>query len=242
MHDSHTYIRRVLAGKRILPQAGDAAMRWIERSTFEELVISNADERMDRAVEETTRLLEMIRPYVPDADLFYRVTHDKAACKNYYEDVGAGFRRNGILFIVGKNTYPKTFYMLHCDLSGFCNVDSFSRDEAADGLTKPDNIGVFSRRKIEDWVEYWTQYYCNLERINAENRRKVETFRRRLEALPDVVWNRDGNQGCIERNGLKYDFTIYCSGYYENLTLDFRRCSLDDFLALSDNRFSSREK
>ena len=108
---------------------------------------------------------------------------------------------------------------------------------AFDKQSEPNRIGVFTKRKIDDWVEYLTQGYRNLERIDAENERKIMTFRRQLDSLPDVAWNHDRSRGSIKRNGLVYSFEIRATGYSEKISLDYGPRTLDDFLNLSENKY-----
>ena len=86
-------------------------------------------------------------------------------------------------------------------------------------------------------MEYLTQGFRNLERIDAENERKMTGYRNRLEAIPDVAWNKDKSRGHITRHGLTYTFEIRQTLYNERISLDDRCRTLDDFLALSDNKF-----
>jgi len=86
-------------------------------------------------------------------------------------------------------------------------------------------------------VEYLTQGFRNLERIDAENERKMTGYRNRLEALSDVVWDYNRSRDHITRHGLTYSFEIRQTLYNERISLDDRCRTLDDFLALSDNKF-----
>ncbi len=210
--------------------------KWIDQSTFEELLLANADDNIERAIRNASDILETVREFVPEAALFYRVTHDADRLKNYFEEALTGFWRNGILFFVRKHTYPKTYYDLRFDWSSFRYADNYSYGKAFDKQIAPNRIGVFTRKKIDDWVEYLTKGYRNLERINAENERKMTGYRNRLEAIPDVVWEYDKNRGHIERNGLTYTFEIRQTDYSERISLDYRCRTLDDFLAVSDNK------
>ena len=113
---------------------------------------------------------------------------------------------------------------------------SYSYSKAFDKQSEPNRIGVFTKKKIDDWVEYLTQGFRNLERIDAENERKMTGYRNRLEAIPDVAWNKDKSRGHITRHGLTYTFEIRQTDYSEKISLDYRCRTLDDFLALSDNK------
>ena len=210
--------------------------KWIDQSTFDELLLVNVEDNIERAIQGASAVLETVQEFVPEAALFYRVTHAADSLKNYFEEAFAGFRRNGILFLIRKHTYPKPYYDLFCDWSFLRYADNYSYGKAFDKQSEPNRIGVFTKRKIDDWVEYLTQGFRNLERIDAENERKITGYRNRLEALPDVVWVHDKSHGQIIRNGLTYTFDIRQTDYSEKISLDYRCRTLDDFLALSDNK------
>ena len=210
--------------------------KWIDQSTFDELLLANAEDNVERTIQSASAVLEIVQEFVPEAALFYRVTHAADSLKNYFEEACTGFRRNGILFLVRKYTYPKTYYELRCDWSSFRYADNYSYGKAFDKQSEPNRIGVFTKKKIDDWVQYLTQGFRNLERIDAENERKMTGYRNRLEAIPDVVWNKDKSRGHIIRHGLTYTFEIRQTDYSEKIFLDYRCRTLDDFLALSDNK------
>ena len=210
---------------------------WIDQSTFDELLLANANDNMEQAIRSASAVLEAVQAFVPDAALFYRVTHATDSLKNYFKEACTGFRRNGILFLVRKHTSPKTYYDLQCDRSFFRYADNYSYGKAFDKQSAPSRIGVFSKKKIDDWVEYLTQGFRTLEKIDAENERIITGYRNRLETIPDVVWDYNRSRGHITRHGLTYSFEIRQTLYNERISLDDRCRTLDDFLALSDNKF-----
>lgn len=233
----YSEVERLPAGNGILPQAGFTAMRkWIDQSTFDELLLANAEDNVERTIQSASAVLKIVQKFVPEAALFYRVTHAADSLKNYFEEACTGFRRNGILFLVRQYFYPKLYYDLRFDWSLFRYADNYSYGKAFDKQSEPNRIGVFTKKKIDDWVKYLTQGFRNLERINAENERKMTGYRNRLEAIPDVVWNKDKSRGHITRHGLTYTFEIRQTDYSEKISLDYRCRTLDDFLALSDNK------
>ena len=214
--------------------------KWIDQSTFDELLLANVNANMEQAIRSASAVLEAVQAFVPEATLFYHVTHATDSLKNYFEEACTGFRRNGILFLVRKYTYPKTYYELRCDWSFLRYADNYSYGKAFDKQSAPSRIGVFTKRKIDDWVEYLTQGFRTLEKIDAENERIITGYRNRLEALSDVVWVHDKSHGQIIRNGLTYTFDIRQTDYSEKISLDYRCRTLDDFLALSDNKFTPK--
>lgn len=215
-------------------------IRWVDQETFDEMILTNAEASLERMIDGAKPLLDTIRRFVPEADLFYRIYHDESEHTNHVERVYPGFRRNGILFLVSGRNYPKVHYDISCDWSSFRYADNYSYGKAFDKQTAPNRIGVFTKKKIDDWVEYLTQGFRNLERIDAENERKIIGYRNRLEALSDVVWVHDKSHGQIIRNGLTYTFDIRQTDYSEKISLDYRSRTLDDFLALSDNKFTPK--
>jgi len=211
--------------------------KWIDQSTFDELLLANAEDNIERAIQSASAVLEAVQEFVPEAALFYRVTHAADSLKNYFEEACTGFWRNGILFLVRQYFYPKPYYDFRFDWSFFRYADNYSYGKAFDKQTAPNRIGVFTKRKIDDWVEYLTQGFRTLEKIDAENERIITGYRNRLETIPDVVWDYNRSRGHITRHGLTYSFEIRQTLYNERISLDDRCRTLDDFLALSDNKF-----
>ena len=93
--------------------------RWIDQATFDELLLANAEDNVERAIQSASAVLEAVQEFVPEATLFYHVTHAADSLKNYFEEVCTGFRRNGILFLVRQYFYPKPYYDLRFDWSSF---------------------------------------------------------------------------------------------------------------------------
>ena len=54
------------------------------------------------------------------------------------------------------------------------------------------------------------------------------------------VWEYEKNRGHMTRHGLTYTFDIRQTDYSEKISLDYRCRTLDDFLALSDNKFTPK--
>ena len=104
--------------------------KWIDQSTFDELLLANAEDNVERAIQSASAVLETVQEFVPEAALFYRVTHAVDSLKNYFEEACTGFRRNGILFLVRRYTYPKPYYDLCCDWSFFRYADNYSYGKA----------------------------------------------------------------------------------------------------------------
>ena len=90
----YSEVERLPAGNGILPQAGFTAMRkWIDQSTFDELLLANAEDNVERTIQSASAVLKIVQKFVPEAALFYRVTHAADSLKNYFEEACTGFRR-----------------------------------------------------------------------------------------------------------------------------------------------------
>lgn len=213
--------------------------KWVDQQTFDELLLANAEEAEREIMqlnESIASCIDDLRKYVPNAGFYYWVYHDEKTHQNHYVSVSLGFEKNEILFLIQIQSYPKTFYTLWCDLTKFKYTDRYSKQKAFENLSQPNRIGVFTKKKIGEWVNYITQGYRNLEKINAENESKITAFRKRLMALPDVQWD-DSSRGTITRGGLKYNFCIWETYYTQEVSLDYTISSLDDFLAISNNKY-----
>ncbi|WP_270482974.1 hypothetical protein, partial [Alistipes communis] len=210
--------------------------RYIDRGTFEELLVVNPAEA-ERALDVIRPLLDEFRTVVPTADLYFIVSHDRQTFANRFEYADVGVERDGGLFLIRRTNSPSKGYTLFFDRSGFAHSDHSTVDRAGEGLRQPKHIGRLSARKVDEWLSYLTAHYRNLERLDAENARSIASFRERVEALPDVVWNYRQSGGTIERRGLSYTFEIDRTGYVEKIELHGSLHRLDEFLMLSDNAY-----
>ncbi|WP_305238546.1 hypothetical protein [uncultured Alistipes sp.] len=208
-------------------------MKWIDQTLFDDLILTNSDQA-EQTIRDIQPLMEEVLPFIPDATLWFHIYHNETEHTNSLESVRVCFVRNAILFSVSKQTYPKTTYRIFC-----CNdddlqhTDNYSRTKAHEVLVEPQRIGKLSKRKVEEWVEYQTQYYRNLERINEENARTIRAHIARLEQIPDVLWGKDRQSGTIERYGLSYSFQVERTGVSENIRLSRSGHSLDAFLEMA---------
>lgn len=147
------------------------------------------------------------------------------------------FRRNGILFRINKQYSPKPTYTIDIDTSNFKHIDLHMQARIRDKYPAPHRIGVLSEHKVNIWVDYLTKIWHDLEHLDRERNAHIAAHRSRLDKLPDVKWNKDRDRGSIERNGVCYSFRYETGTIQEKVSLDYGPCTLDDFLALSDNRY-----
>lgn len=97
-------------GNGILPYAGAGAMsRYIDRGTFEELLVVNPAEA-ERALDVIRPLLDEFRTVVPAADLYFIVSHDRQTFANRFEYADVGVERDGVLFLIRRTNSPSKGY------------------------------------------------------------------------------------------------------------------------------------
>lgn len=233
----NTSSERPCTGNRILPYAGVCAMIcWMDQKSFTRLTLT-PDYRTTSEIQRAQGLLEEVLPTIPDAELLYGVFYNENTEYCTFEQSRICFRRNGILFRINKQYSPKPTYAIDIDTSNFKHIDLHMQAHIRDKYPAPHRIGVLSERKVNIWVDYLTKIWHDLEHLDREREDHIAAHRSRLNKLPDVKWNKDRDRGSIERNGLCYSFRYETGTIQEKVSLDYGPCTLDDFLALSDNRY-----
>ena len=93
-------------------------------------------------------------------------------------------------------------------------------------------------KKINDWINYYTQIYRQVEQENVENSKKVADFLKSIENEP-VRWEGNNHsKGTIIRNGLRFTFYIEEGHLYFELSLSYRgTADYDTFRLIADNRY-----
>lgn len=129
-------------------------------------------ERAERAKKELSPLMQEIRKYIPQAEYGYHVVSGEYPA---FYGVRIEFTYNGIRFHVCK-IYKENKYRIAADMEHFEYVNRYDIERAGNQYEKPCNIGVFTAKKINDWINYYTQIYRQVEQENAENSKKVADF------------------------------------------------------------------
>jgi hypothetical protein len=83
--------------------------RYIDRGTFEELLVVNPAEA-ERALDVIRPLLDEFRTVVPAADLYFIVSHDRQTFANRFEYADVGVERDGVLFLIRRTNSPSKGY------------------------------------------------------------------------------------------------------------------------------------
>lgn len=106
---------------------------------------------------------------------------------------------------------------------------------------EPNRIGVFTKRKIEDWITWGLKIYKALEAENEVIQRMKAEYFAKLGSEP-IEWKdtERHTEGKIKRNGLVFSFHICGRSIYEKieLSLPYNKSNYDTFARLADNRFT----
>lgn len=120
--------------------------KWIDQSTFDELLLANAEDNVERAIQSASAVLETVQEFVPEAALFYRVTHAEDSLKTISRRRAPVSEETASCFS-SANISIQTYYDLRFDWSFFRYADNYSYGKAFDKQTAPNRIGVFTKRR-----------------------------------------------------------------------------------------------
>ena len=178
--------------------------------------------------------MQEIRKYIPQAEYGYHVESGEYPA---FYGVRIEFTYNGIRFHVCK-IYKENKYRIAADMEHFEYVNRYDIERAGNQYEKPCNIGVFTAKKINDWINYCTQIYRQVEQENVENSKKVADFLKSIENEP-VRWEGNNHsKGTIIRNGLRFTFYIEKGHLSFELSLSYRgTADYDTFRLIADNRY-----
>lgn len=183
-------------------------------------------------------LLKTLNDVYPGASLFFEFKETEEG--TFLNRCFAGYERNGIHYAVyslhkpsGKPLYrlfSSEVYEMERNI-GFRLRDSYPK--------QPNNIGVFSQKKIEDWMEYIDKVHTILVQDKQEAESFKEAYLNRLEC-EEITWlDKEHSRGKIIRGGLILEFRFSGSHVYESMELDYRkRPGYDLFKAMADNRYT----
>lgn len=183
-------------------------------------------------------LLKTLNDVYPGASLFFEFKETEEG--TFLNRCFAGYERNGIHYAVyslhkpsGKPLYrlfSSEVYEMERNI-GFRLRDSYPK--------QPNNIGVFSQKKIESWMEYIDKVHTILVQDKQEAESFKEAYLNRLEC-EEITWlNKEHSRGKIIRGGLILEFRFSGSHVYEFMELDCRkRPGYDLFKAMADNRYT----
>lgn len=214
-------------------------MKTVRKKNLAKIKINNLSSRC-QFDSEVTHIYDVVKTFVPDAEIVYQVWCNDDNSWTIERALVAIFRNN-IVFHVWKYRYPRRHYEISPDFSLLENIDRSAIDHAKRGIEPPQNIGVFTLKKIEDWINFGTLVFLKLQKQNAENHEKIRAFKQTVLSDPDSIWE-NANEGYIDRNGIRFTFEIRKTGISNEirLNLTWENKNYETFCRLADNKYDHK--
>lgn len=172
--------------------------------------------------------LKQLRQFVPEASVYYKIS-DYDGVKTF-ESSRIGFVRNGVMIFARTSVKKKKDYF-YIDNDQFINV---SRVEIGDFYDEPNLIGVYTQKKVDDWINYLVNVHNKATELDRERAQKVEDFFSEIEKIGGCK----GKKGVVEKNGLLLTWIIDYGQIYLSIKLsNVGKPTLELFKALADNKY-----
>lgn len=146
----------------------------------------------------------------------------------------------GVTFVLHQSYKDKKCYF-EVETSMFSEAKGSILHRLKEENPEPNRIGVFTKRKIEDWITWGLKIYKALEAENEVIQRMKAEYFAKLGSEP-IEWKdtERHTEGKIKRNGLVFSFHICGRSIYEKieLSLPYNKSNYDTFARLADNRFT----
>lgn len=210
-------------------------MKTLSEKEFNEL---NANamftDKAEQAKKELSPLMQEIRKYIPQAEYGYHVVDGEYPA---FYGLRIEFTCNGIRFHVSK-IYKENKYKIAADMEYFKNVNRYDIERVTKQYEKPCNIGTFTAKKVNDWINYYTSIYNQVAEEDTENTQKVAEFLKDIEN-ETIRWEKqDHSKGTITRNGLRFTFYIEEGHLSYELSLNYRgTADYNTFRLIADNLY-----
>lgn len=196
-------------------------------------------EQAEKAKQALFSVMQEIQKYIPNVEYGYHVVGNE-----YPEFYGVRieFTLNGIRFHLRK-IYKENKYTIAVDMEHFKNVSRYDIERITKQYEKPCNIGVFTTKKVNDWIDYYTSIYNQVAKEDTERMQKTVDFLKSIENETIKWQNTDHTKGHITRNGLCFTFSIEDGHIYMNLELSYHGTNdYNKFKLMADNQFFPTSK
>ena len=154
---------------------------------------------------------------------------------------------------INKREHEKQFSIFSYLQYEYCDNSTCHEIKQKSGLAEPQNIGVLTPKKVQNWIAYESELYALYAERAAQNREKIDLFLKSIKDLDatfqplrncdiysnGVRWYKDGLSGWVKNNGL--EFTFECnkgSGCISQRIKISASSTLENFIALSTNNFT----
>ena len=207
-------------------------MAWIKKSISE--AIKDGFNVDVRNVNECIELQKEVAKFYPCEVMLMFNHYDN---KEHFEHSIVQLKNDLCSISINKNWDGKKYRIGTNDDQHLNNISGYVRSNIRDSFEAPNNIGVLSNKKIQQWIDYINQYVTEIRNKDKENSDKIALF---LESIKDepVKWYAENKRGAIIKNGLRYEFNIDNGNIDEKISLEyFGGQNLELFKQLSDNKY-----
>lgn len=206
-------------------------MAWIKKSISE--AIKDGFNVDVRNVNDNIELQKEVANFYPCEVVLMFNYYDN---KEHFEHSIVQLKNDLCTISINKNWDGKKYHIGTNDYVAN-NLNSYQRNDIIKSFETPNNIGVLSTKKVQQWIDYINQYVTEIRNKDKENSDKIALF---LESIKDepVKWYAENKRGAIIKNGLSYEFNIDAGNIDEKISLEyFGGQNLELFKQLSDNKY-----
>lgn len=206
-------------------------MAWIKKSISE--AIKDGFNVDVRNVNECIELQKEVVKFYPCEVVLMFNQYDN---KEHFEHSIVELKNDLCSISISKDWRGKNFHIGTNDYVAN-NLNSYQKNDIIKSFEAPNNIGVLSTKKIQQWIDYINRYVTEISDKDKENSNKIALF---LESIKDepVKWYAENKRGAIIKNGLRYEFNIDNGCIDEKIILEyFWGQNLELFKQLSDNKY-----
>ena len=137
---------------------------------------------------------------------FLQFTMDQEGERTYFEFASLYLQHLSLDFKISK--HQKGFSIRCESIQNFKNINYNHIKECAKNLTEPQQIGVLTAKKIQNWVNYYEQLYDLVCAKSKEHEAVRTEFLKSIEDLP-IRWAHESTErGEILQNGILLNFEI----------------------------------
>lgn len=205
-------------------------MAWIKKSISE--AIKDGFNVDVRNVNECIELQKEVANFYPCEVVLLFNYYDN---KEHFEHSIVQLKNDLCVISISKDWRGKKYHIGTNDYVAN-NLNSYQKNDIIKSFEAPNNIGVLSTKKIQQWIDYINQYVTEIRNKDKENSDKIALF---LESIKDepVKWYSENKRGAITKNGLRYEFKIEDGYIDEKISLEYFGGNLELFKQLSDNKY-----
>lgn len=216
-------------------------MKSVSEKEFCQLDVKN--EYANRAEGDKKALLPVmqeIQKYIPNAEFAYCISVYEEYLE--YHRMRIEFTLNGIRFWLYE-IYREKKYQIAPNMEHFKNISNYEIENITKKYNKPCNIGVFTAKKVNDWINYHTAIYNEVATKEAENTQKITAFLKEIEN-ETISWrNAEHTNGEIRRNGLIFSFSIDKGYISKDMKLDYIFTKdYEHFRLIADNQYFTAKR